>query len=299
MKEEEIPYTPLKEATDFFMSSWEDVVHPALLSLACEAVGGKPEDTIKVGAAFVLLAGGADLHDDIIDESPLKDSKPTTYGKFGKELTILAGDALLFKGLYVLHEAVAELASEQREAVLDLTKKAFFRISSAEAKETSLRKKTDVSNDYLDMIKLKSAVSDASTRVGAILGKGEIDEIEVMGGFGRSFGILYTLRDEFIDVLDFKELSVRNCKECLPLPVQLALKEPIVGEAVSKMVAKKHLTKKNAESLFDLVIDTKAAVALKIEMADIIKKTNNGIENSKLQNKKIFKLLLDSMIEDL
>jgi hypothetical protein len=48
MLEETMPHQPLQEAVQYFMSSWEDVLHPALLWLACEAVGGKAEDTVKV-----------------------------------------------------------------------------------------------------------------------------------------------------------------------------------------------------------------------------------------------------------
>ena len=119
MLQEKIPYKPPQEAVQFFMDSWEDVLHPALLSLSCEAVKGKPEATTNVAAAFVLLAGSADLHDDIIDQSVVKDSKPTVFGKFGKDLTVLAGEILLFKGLYSLHEACETLPTKQKQAILN------------------------------------------------------------------------------------------------------------------------------------------------------------------------------------
>src|SRR5512143_2293878 len=66
---EQIDYAPLQDALHYFIEGWNDVLHPALVWLACEAVGGKPETTDKVGAALVLLAGGADIHDDVIDGS--------------------------------------------------------------------------------------------------------------------------------------------------------------------------------------------------------------------------------------
>src|SRR4030067_1441616 len=64
---EEVPYELLHEALRFFILDWEDVLHPALLAFSCEAVGGKAEATAQVGAALVLLAGGADVHDHVID----------------------------------------------------------------------------------------------------------------------------------------------------------------------------------------------------------------------------------------
>jgi geranylgeranyl pyrophosphate synthase len=299
MKKEEIAYKPLKEAIDSFISSWKDVVHPALLSLACEAVGGKPENTVNVGAAFVLLAGGADLHDDIIDDSPVKDFKPTVYGKYGKDLTVLAGDALLFKGLCVLHEAVDNLSVKQKGTILDLTKHAFFDISSAEAQETHLRKKTDIADEYLNMIKLKAAVSEATTKIGALLGNGAAGDIEFMGDFGRGFGILFTLRDEFVDILDYKELVNRRNDECLPLPIQLALNNETKKNEISNIIGKSSITQSDAEQLFDLIIDLKENVTLKDEMNSIVTALGKKIQVSKLHRKRQLNLLINSMIEDL
>ena len=299
MKEEKIPYEPLKVAIDYFMDSWEDVVHPALLSLACEAVRGNADVTTQVGAALVLLAGGADLHDDILDESLTKDSKPTVFGKFGKDLTVLAGDALLFKGLYMLHQACDVLSKQQKESILELTEQAFFRMSSAEAKEISLREQTDAADEYLKMIKMKSAVSEATMKIGAILGNGKAEEIQFMGDFGKSFGVLFTLRDEFIDVLDYKELENRREKECLPLPIQFALRDPSKRKEISRLIAKATLTKGDSEKIFDLVRGLKQNVALKKEMLEKVKTLSNEIKLSKLRQKNFLKLLLNSMIEDL
>ncbi|MCW4025690.1 MAG: polyprenyl synthetase family protein [Candidatus Bathyarchaeota archaeon] len=299
MMQEKIPYAPLKVAIDYFMDSWKDVVHPALLSLACEAVGKNPETTVDVAAAFVLLAGGADLHDDIIDESESKDSEPTVFGKFGRAFTVLAGDALLFKGIYTLHEACSVLPEAKKEQILDLTKQAFFGISSAEAKETTLREKLDVSEEYLEMIKMKSAVSEATMKIGAILGDGSAEEVKLMGDFGKNFGVLFTLRDEFIDILDFKELETRCKKECWPLPIQLALKDSSKQMDISRVIGRVPLTKDDAEQLFDMVIDLKENVKLKNEMHAIVKRTNNEIKLAKLHKKNCLKLLMKSMVEDL
>lgn len=96
---EKIKYKPLQEALHYFINEvFQDVMHPGLLSLYCEAVGGDPNETTQVGAAMVLLVGAADLHDDIIDKSTTKNLKPTVFGKFGQEITVLAGDTFLIKG---------------------------------------------------------------------------------------------------------------------------------------------------------------------------------------------------------
>src|SRR5665647_1939688 len=74
-------------------------VFPALISFSCEAVGGSAEKTTPFGEAFVLISSGADLHDDVIDQSVIKGSKQTVLGKFNAATAILAGD-ILFCLLY-------------------------------------------------------------------------------------------------------------------------------------------------------------------------------------------------------
>lgn len=70
---EEIEYEPVRDALEYFIGElWHNFQHPALLSLACKSVGGKPEDTTLIGAALVLLTGAADIHDDLIDQSKTK-----------------------------------------------------------------------------------------------------------------------------------------------------------------------------------------------------------------------------------
>jgi geranylgeranyl diphosphate synthase type I len=296
--QEEIPFKPLQEALRFFISNWEDALHPALLSLACEAVGGNPDATTEIGVALVLLAGGADVHDDVIDQSTTKDSKPTVLGKFGKDMAILVGDALLFRGLYALHEACGTLPKNQKQAVLELTKYAFLGISSAEAKETTLRGKLDSAEEYLEMIKMKAAVGEVTTKIGAILGGGTLEEIDVLGQYGKTLAILYTIRDEFIDTYELDELRNRVEKECLPLPILFTLKKSDKADKIMSLLTNGQIKEKNAELIFDLVVDSKESRELKREMRLMIEEECRRLHLIKL-NKNVLVLLLRSMMEDI
>lgn len=57
---------------------------PALMTLSCEAAGGKKETPIGIGAALTLLVEAANIHDDIIDQTLVKHERKTTFGKYGK-----------------------------------------------------------------------------------------------------------------------------------------------------------------------------------------------------------------------
>ncbi len=298
VKQEEVAFKPLREALQYFMDSWEDVLHPALVSLACEAVGGNPDSTTQLSAAIVLLAGGADVHDDIIDQSVTKGSKPTVFGKFGQDIAILAGDALLLKGTYVLHEACEELPKSKRQEILKIIKQAFFEVSGAEAEEASFRGRLDLSGPaYLDIIRGKVAAGEASTRIGAIVGGGTAAEVEALGHYGRTFGVLMTIRDEFIDMFEPEELKNRAERECLPLPILLTFRDASKKDKILQLL-REEIAEDTVDEILDVVSASKETVDLKDEMKRLIQEARQRIKGVK-NCEEMLKFWVDSTLEDI
>jgi geranylgeranyl pyrophosphate synthase len=293
-------YEPVYEALRYFMEeSWLDFQHPALISLTCEAVGGDPNTTTPIGAAFVLLAGAADIHDDIIDKSKIKNSKPTIFGKFGKEIALLAGDALLFKGLILLHKACEKLPHKTKQTILNLTIKAFFELGNAEAKEVNFRAKCGTQpEEYWKIIETKAAVAEASARIGAILGCGNSKEIEALGSYGRIIGILMTIRDDFIDLFESDEIINRAKNECLPLPLLLALQDAPARSEIVYLLGKNKLTEQETQRIVDLVMDNERVQDLKREMTSLVEYGISLLSHLK-GDKYNLKLLIEAAVEDL
>lgn len=265
---EKIECKPVCDALQYFMQKlWHNFQHPALLSLSCESVGGKPENTTFIGVALVLLTGAADIHDDIIDQSKTKGSKPTVIGKFGGDIALLVGDALLLKGFTLLYKACEDLPKKRGEKIMNLVKEAFFEIGIAEAKEASFKGNWDLApEEYLDIIRMKAAIADVTARVGAILGGGFPDEIEALGRYGRTLGMLATIRDDFIDVFEPDELKNRAEKECLPLPILYAFRDQKVKNKIINVLRKRELKEKDAFKIVETITETDEMQALKKEM---------------------------------
>ncbi len=299
IKDQQLPSHPLQEALEYFMETWNDVVHPALLALSCEAVGGKAEETTEIGVAYILLAGGADIHDDLIDDSSQKYGRPSVLGKFGKDITILVGDALLFKGLFTLYGAVQKLPSEKQQATLDLTLQAFSSISSAETQESILKNTgTTDPEPYLSMIKIKAAVGEATMRIGAIIGNGSPQEVEALATFGKNFGALMTIRDEYIDLFELEEVKNRSEREWLPLPILYALRDPAKKEEILHLLKAGTITQKAIERTVDIVTDSKENADLKQEMNSMIKESKEKLSIIKRKQREL-NLMLDCAIEDI
>jgi geranylgeranyl pyrophosphate synthase len=292
-------YGPLREALSYFMEDvWCDLLHPALISIACEAVGGTGDDTISFGAAIVLLAAAADIHDDVIDQSAIKEHKPTIFGKFGKDIAILAGDALLLKGLYLLHEVCSSLPKSKSKDILETVKRTFFEISSGETEETTLRGKIDISKQaYLNIVRKKVAAAEATMRIGAILGNGAEQDVALMGHYGRTLGILLALRDEFVDVFEPDEIKNRFEQECLPLPILLALHDDSKRSTLLKLLTNQ-ITEESVEKILDLSVDDKETRALTTEMKSWVDQEIISLSSIK-RCKEILEILLQATLENL
>ena len=93
--------------------------------MACEAVGGNPDDNLLAQAAISIMPAAFDLHDDIFDKSKAKNKIPTVYGKYGIEIALLLGNAFLIEGFKILVDSATEFPKEERKKLLHLTKKFF------------------------------------------------------------------------------------------------------------------------------------------------------------------------------
>jgi geranylgeranyl pyrophosphate synthase len=296
--QEKVINPTLQEALKYFIEDWNDFLHPALLFLACEAVGGDPKFTTQFGSSIVLLAGGADIHDDIIDKSIVKEPKQTVFGKFGEDIAILAGDILLLKGLFLLNEACDLLSKNKKMAILEIIKNAFLESSSAEATEANLRGKTEIKkDDILNMIKQKVATAEAVTRIGAVLGNATDQQTTLLGQYGRTVGMLLTIRDEFVDVFEKDELMNRAQKEILPLPILLSFNDEKRKAEILQFLSKQ-IKENDVNSILDLVMKSDQTRDLVKLMKQIVDEEKFKIE-SLYTNKSELKLLLDATIEDL
>ena len=224
-----------REALKYYTKNWDDITHPGILSIACEAVGGNPVDAIPIQVVMLLLAAAIDIHDDIIDQSKIKNGKPTIFGKFGKDMALLVGDALLMKSFTLLYKCEEKFPQKTVSALFDTIENTLFEMGNAHLLEINFKGRLDVIPDeYLKVIEKKAANVEAQTRIGAIIGRSTKNEIEALGKYGRILGILITLREEFIDVFEPEELHNRMKNECLPLPILYAFQNPRVKKKILK-----------------------------------------------------------------
>ena len=301
MKKEKLEHPKLRHALNHYLYYWNDFTHAGLFSAAYEVVGGKYEKIIPAQASIAMMAAAFDIHDDIIDQSNIKQKIPTVFGKFGLEMALLLGNAFLIEGYNLFVDSTKDLSEKKRDVALNKIKELLFQVGNAHALEVGMKEsKKFTPKNYLKITELKAASVEADMYLGALFGGGKSTEIESLARIGRILGILATLRDDLIDVFDIEELNTRLSVNDLPLPLIFAMKNREVQEMANKIISKPRLSDQDIAELVDATLEAKPVIELKEKMKKMI---NTGLNLSEKlpesTNRDKIQVLLSFMLEDL
>jgi geranylgeranyl pyrophosphate synthase len=276
-------------------------IFPALIHLSCEVVGGNPEETKPVATAMMLITASGDIHDDIIDGSNSKFSRKTILGKYGKDITLLAGDTLLVQGMELLQNNLFSLQESKRIVIGNLITKAMFELAAAEAIETALWKKDKVTpKEYFEVIRQKGSIAELHCKIGAFLGDADQESLYNMAEYGRVIGILSTMKDEFMDASNYFEIKNRFNKEILPYPFICAFQDISIKKEILSLIKSKGFSKEEVPFISKTILGSPAVQQVKDELMEMGK--NVLAKNSLLMNRKSGKeavLLLQFLANEL
>jgi geranylgeranyl diphosphate synthase type II len=166
-----------------YKTDFEKIVQPAL--------------AIEVFHNFTLM------HDDIMDNAPVRRGKPTVHEKWTNNVAILSGDVMLVKA-YDLLLAVEDKYFKQ---IIYLFNKTAAEVCEGQQFDMNFEKINNVTADeYLRMIELKTAVLlGFSLQMGALLADATPQEAQKLYDFGVNIGIGFQLKDDLLDVYGDKE----------------------------------------------------------------------------------------------
>ena len=169
-------------------------IRPLILILSAESVGKCDDNAYVASCAVELLHTESVIHDDIIDNEILRRRKDPFHIKYGYNTSIITGDFVL--GLILNISSRLDNARIARE----LANTAMM-MSDGEMIETRLETSEDVTfEDYLKVIEYKTATAfEAASKIGAILGGGNEEQILALAEYGKNMGIAYQIRDDLQD----------------------------------------------------------------------------------------------------
>ncbi len=167
-------------------------VRPALVLMGSELFGGRAEHAIDEAIGVELFHNFTLMHDDIMDQAPLRRGRPTVHAKWGVNTAILSGDAMLVKA-YQLVGRYPEVYTAFSRCALE--------VCEGQQLDMDFERRDDVRVDeYMEMIRLKTAVLlSCSLRIGAIVAGAAEEGQERIAAFGEHLGLAFQLRDDVLD----------------------------------------------------------------------------------------------------
>jgi heptaprenyl diphosphate synthase len=219
----------LDEVTTHLLAAGGKRLRPVLaLATATSGLGPASREDL-LGAVAVELVHLASLyHDDVMDEATVRRNVESVNARFGNLVAIVAGDFLLARS--------AEIAAGLGTEIAGLLAATLGELCQGQVAEVHAAFQVTRSQDqYSTAISGKTAsLMATSCRIGALTGGLSRDQVEAYTSFGRSFGMIFQVRDDILDVIGTEAELGKPAGQDLAegiytLPVLLALDNPEVG----------------------------------------------------------------------
>ena len=192
-------YNPI----NYIISNAGKRLRPIMVLMAADLFDGDLQNALKPALAIEFFHNFTLIHDDIMDEAPLRRNKPTIHTLHGINIGILSGDALLIKAYQFFEDLDPELFKKcvkifsETGAVL------------CEGQQMDVNFETDdqvTYDDYVKMITYKTGVlSAASFKIGALIANASDEDAEHLYNFGKHIGIAFQIMDDYLDVFGDQE----------------------------------------------------------------------------------------------
>ena len=231
-------------------------LRPMLLLLAARLSGYRGPRSVRLGCVVELLHTATLIHDDVVDEAPLRRGRPSANAQWGDDASVLVGDHLYSKSF-------AMLVRDNDRAVMETLARATVSMTEAEVFQLE-RKRSGVTTeaDYLRIITQKTAsFISACCRIGGLLGDLPSPRVDALTRYGVDIGVAFQISD---DALDFSAdqdrlgkaigSDLREGKRTLPLIAMLERTDPVEAEKVRALLRRRALVASEVEEIRRLVI---------------------------------------------
>jgi geranylgeranyl diphosphate synthase type II len=194
----------LYEPVRYFLSIGGKRLRPILLLLSARTVGGDPEAAMHAAVAIELLHNFTLVHDDIMDHDHLRRGHATVHTKWDESVAILAGDGLI--GL--AYRQLLRVPPRHVNPVFQLFTEGVIEVCEGQAFDKEFEVRDDVTlPEYFRMIGKKTGrLITMATQIGAILGGGSDEEVEILRRYGHIIGVAFQVQDDLLDIIESEEV---------------------------------------------------------------------------------------------
>ncbi len=188
----------LIDPVKYFLSMGGKRLRPVLCLLSCNLFSEKIDEAVMPATGLEVFHNFTLVHDDIIDQAPVRRNLPTVHNAWNLNQAVLSGDVMVF----IANECFLQAPAKYLAEVFTIFNKAAIEVCVGQQMDIDFEKSKSVTHgEYLRMIELKTAaLLAAAAKIGAVIGGADKKDSELLYGFGRNLGLAFQIQDDLLDV---------------------------------------------------------------------------------------------------
>ncbi|REJ80553.1 MAG: polyprenyl synthetase family protein [Bacteroidetes bacterium] len=173
-------------------------IRPAMLMMSNEMFGCDSCEVLGPALGIEVFHNFTLLHDDIMDNAPLRRAQSTVHVKWNPDIAILSGDAMFVKSCQLM----MAVPQKHLESVMDHFLITATQVCEGQQMDMNFESINEVKiSQYLEMISLKTGVLlGASMKIGALLAGASVQQCNLAYDFGKNLGVAFQLHDDILDL---------------------------------------------------------------------------------------------------
>jgi geranylgeranyl diphosphate synthase, type II len=188
----------LYEPVNYILNLGGKRLRPLLVLMGAHLFDDNIDKALPAAFAVEIFHNFTLLHDDIMDEAPLRRGKPTVHALYGNNTGILSGDVML---IYAYHFLNKIEPNDLKSKLLTIFNKMAIEVCEGQQYDMNFESRKDVTlEQYIRMIELKTSVLIAAAfQMGALIGGASDKDGLHLYEFGRNLGIAFQIQDDILD----------------------------------------------------------------------------------------------------
>ena len=188
----------LYEPVSYCLSLGGKRMRPLMTLLGCELFGVDAHKAMSAAIGLELFHNFTLMHDDIMDNAPIRRGKPSVHMKWSANTAILSGDVMFA----LAYQHMMGVNDVHLRPVMALFNRTVREVCEGQQYDMNFEAINHVSGkQYIEMIRLKTAVLPAAClQIGAIIANAPKKEADHLYHFGEGIGIGFQIKDDWLDV---------------------------------------------------------------------------------------------------
>lgn len=214
----------LYEPVNYILQLGGKRMRPALALMGYQVFDTQIERALPVAYAVEIFHNFSLVHDDIMDQAPLRRGQPTVHHRYDLNTGILSGDVML---IYAYQFLLKTEPATVHTTLLETFNRVAIEVCEGQQMDMNFERRNDVTMpEYLTMIEFKTAaLLGGALALGALAAGAPAEQARLLESFGRNAGIAFQLQDDLLDAFgDPTKVGkktggdiVQNKKTCLIL----------------------------------------------------------------------------------